>query len=69
MNEKSIEGLCPNGKKPMLMITGTMRDISDWQIKYTIECKLCGFRFKVDKKSLENILITSKKKKKMRKNE
>lgn len=39
------------------MVTGTMRDRSDWQIKYVIECEICGYAFEVDKESLDTFTV------------
>jgi len=41
MSRKSIEGKCPNCDKETLVIVGQFRDLTDWQMKYTIECEIC----------------------------
>lgn len=64
MRDKVIPGVCSTCGKEMLIIATQFRDHTDWQIKYGIECENCGYRFKVDKKSLDNLLWLSKNKEK-----
>jgi len=60
MSDKAIPGICPNCGKEMLIIATQIRDNTDWQIKYGIDCENCGYRFNVDKESLDNLLRLSK---------
>jgi DNA-directed RNA polymerase subunit RPC12/RpoP len=64
MGDKVIVGVCPTCGKEMLIIATQFRDYTNWQIKYGIECENCGYRFKVDKKSLDDLLRLSKNKEK-----
>lgn len=63
MSGKAIPGICPNCSKEALVIEEQIRDPTDWQIKYDIECQFCGYRFKVDKKTFDDLLTLSTNKK------
>jgi DNA-directed RNA polymerase subunit RPC12/RpoP len=63
MSNKAIPGVCPNCGKEGLIVEEQIRDHTDWQIKYGVECQFCGYRFKVDKKTFDDLLSLSRNKK------
>lgn len=65
MSGKAILGVCPNCGKEGLITDEQIRDITDWQIKYGVECQFCGYRFKVDKKTFDALVTLTKNKKQL----
>ena len=43
MSDKEIPGACPSRGEEMLIKARQIRDYTDWQIKYGIECENCAY--------------------------